>query len=646
MPPAALPWLLWGSAEKPNQRVALAAGPLQMVFEPQTGFLRHVRCGGHELIRGVYAAVRGPGWRTITPVISSLVTQVSGRAFSLSFHAVCHAPPVWFEWDGAVRGTEDGTVTFSMNGIAHTTFMRNRIGFCVLHPIEGCAGEPCVIEHTDGTLEHGKFPYFIAPHQPFQHLRAITHTIDGVETRAAFEGEVFEMEDQRNWTDASFKTYGTPLELPTPVQVAAGTRLHQSVTIAVRAPRPAVDVQGARDDAVRCTPGGQTCRVPALGVCLPHDPGCMDIAAVQRLRTAIRPAHLRIELHLAHDAWRAAFAYAVQQSRNMCSPLELALVLPEEPDAVLRVFAEACSAAAPDVARCLLLAEGRAALSHDTFTRARHLLDRCATLQSIGTGTNRYFTELNREHPPRVGAACIAYSCNPQVHAFDNASMAETVAGLAWTVTSARAFCADLPLAVSPLTLRPRVAPHDAHYTPAPPEWADPRQCSLFCCGFALGSIAQLALAGARSITLFDSAGWSGIIEDVRGAWLRHLFGTPVPHAVYPVYHLLADLADYARATLRAVHVDDPLRVQALLLEDDGRQRICLANLTPAPVTVVLAASGTVHVRTLDEHVLARALAEPDVFRASSSHVTSHADGMITLSLGPNAYVRIDLERT
>ena len=34
-----------------------------------------------------------------------------------------------------------------------------------------------------------------------------------------FNGETFEMEDQRNWTDASFKTYCTPLSLPYPIKI-------------------------------------------------------------------------------------------------------------------------------------------------------------------------------------------------------------------------------------------------------------------------------------------------------------------------------------------------------------------------------------------------------------------------------------------
>ena len=57
-------------------------------------------------------------------------------------------------------------------------------------------------------------------------MRAILHEVTpGVEVEVRMEGETFETEDQRNWSDASFKTYGTPLHLPFPVEVAEGTRV-------------------------------------------------------------------------------------------------------------------------------------------------------------------------------------------------------------------------------------------------------------------------------------------------------------------------------------------------------------------------------------------------------------------------------------
>ena len=48
-----------------------------------------------------------------------------------------------------------------------------------------------------------------------------------------FTGDLFETEDQRNWTDASFKTYCTPIGLAHPFRAEPGQRFEQSVTIRV-----------------------------------------------------------------------------------------------------------------------------------------------------------------------------------------------------------------------------------------------------------------------------------------------------------------------------------------------------------------------------------------------------------------------------
>ena len=87
------------------------------------------------------------------------------------------------------------------------TFWRNRIGICVLHPIRECAGAHYVAVKADGSTQGGVFPRDISPHQPVQDLAALLHEVSpGLWAHVRFNGEVFEMEDQRNWTDASFKT--------------------------------------------------------------------------------------------------------------------------------------------------------------------------------------------------------------------------------------------------------------------------------------------------------------------------------------------------------------------------------------------------------------------------------------------------------
>ena len=63
-------------------------------------------------------------------------------------------------------------------------------------------------------------------------MESIAHaTPGGGEITIRFEGDLFEMEDQRNWTDASYKTYSTPLRLPYPAPISEGDRVWQRVTI-------------------------------------------------------------------------------------------------------------------------------------------------------------------------------------------------------------------------------------------------------------------------------------------------------------------------------------------------------------------------------------------------------------------------------
>ena len=54
-------------------------------------------------------------------------------------------------------------------------------------------------------------------------LRAMTHSpMPDVKAEVRFEGDTFETEDHRNWTDASFKTYVRPLALPWPYVLQEG----------------------------------------------------------------------------------------------------------------------------------------------------------------------------------------------------------------------------------------------------------------------------------------------------------------------------------------------------------------------------------------------------------------------------------------
>ena len=217
----------WPRGAPPRPRAA-AGGPLSSSTSRATALLR---LGEREVLRRVHVAVRDRNWGTIPATLSAY--DLRRRTFEITFDARHWEGEIDFAWRGRIVGTPEGAITYTMAGEALTGFLKNRIGLCVLHPMEA-AGAPCTVEHVDGGVEEGAFPRLIAPHQPFLGIRAIRHRVaEGVWATVRLEGDTFEMEDQRNWTDASFKTYSTPLALPIPVRIDAGTRVEQSLHLTI-----------------------------------------------------------------------------------------------------------------------------------------------------------------------------------------------------------------------------------------------------------------------------------------------------------------------------------------------------------------------------------------------------------------------------
>jgi len=207
----------------------------------------------------------------------------------------------------------------------------------------------------------------------------------------------------------------------------------------------------------------------------------------------------------------------------------------------------------------------------------------------------------------------VCFSVNPQVHAFDNSTMVENLQGQAFAVESARQFVGHTPIAVTPITLRPRYNPNaqDAEtssLTKELPPQADPRQMSLFGAGWTAGSLKYLAEAGADTVTYYETTGWRGVMETETGSSLPEKFPSS-PGCVFPLYHVLADIGEFAGAGVVPSASDAPLRVDGLALKNGRQTRILLANLTPEP-QVVRAMDPTlgdrVYVKVLDERSVKR----------------------------------------
>jgi hypothetical protein len=211
---------LYGTHEAEERPVTLTAGRLSA--DLVNGNLRTIRYDGIEVLRAISYLVRDRDWGTYSPRIEGLAVKQDGDSFSIGYTAHCDGPDA-SRLAIAVRiEASENELTFVAEALSPTGFETNRCGFCILHPIVGIAGTPATVEHVDGHIVETRFPDQIEPWQPFMDMRAISHSVTaGVSARCLMEGDTFEMEDQRNWSDASYKTYVRPLALPWPYHVPA-----------------------------------------------------------------------------------------------------------------------------------------------------------------------------------------------------------------------------------------------------------------------------------------------------------------------------------------------------------------------------------------------------------------------------------------
>ena len=650
--------ILNGRREAAAASIPLRAGPLTMSFEPDTLLLRYVRLGSREVLRGVYVAVRDHNWDTVPAEVSNLELVTRGDTFVLTFDVRHDDGHVAFAWRGEVSGGADGTVRYLMDGRAERDFRRNRVGFCVLHPVAECAGAPCELEHVDGSREESVFPRSVAPqpyvdglprpHEPFARLRSMRHeAAPGVFATVAFEGDAFELEDQRNWTDASYKTYCTPLELPFPVAVPAGTTGRQAVTLTLEGDVPATEGAARGVEVVV----GEVARpLPPIGLGLASDGAPLSEREIGRLRT-LRPAHLRCDLRAWETDLPAVAERAAAEAEALGCGLEVAVHLGDDPEGELGSLAMDLAVLGPRVARWLVFRRGEKRTDPRWVALARKQLASVAPAAAFVAGTDAYFAELNRDRPPLEELDGLCYSINPQVHAFDDASLVESLEAQGETVRSAQAVAGGKPIVVSPVTLRPRFNPNATGPEPEPapgalPAQVDPRQLSLFGAGWTLASVKHLAEAGAASLTYFETAGWRGVMERAAGSRAPDPFPSE-PDTAFPVYHVLADVGDFAGGEVVSSRSSRPLEVEALALRSGARTRLLVANFTPEVRGVVVRLPGTppaVRVTLLDGDAAVAAGRDPEGFRSLPGARQELAGGPLRVCLPPFAIARIDVD--
>ncbi len=479
---------------------ALRAGPI--VVQVHESGLGAITCAGVEVLRGLTLPVRNADWGTHQTVTLSERTT----ATSLSRAFACVAGSFTAEFDVTLA---DGLLVAEVSIRFPAPAKINRAGFTLLHPIRGVAGQPLTLRHPDGRATETRFPALISPAQPARDIAGMAHVVQGVAVDIAMEGDIFEMEDQRNWSDASFKTYCRPLALPYPYAVAAGEVIRQRITLTLR--------PGHGDSDVAADAAPVRARMPQ--VMLAHEAGLSSVAALGSFPGV--PVLLRLDAQtpdgdLAACAGTSGLALEIvfddladldrqlERVRTTgLSPLRVtalprAFLKSYQPDAVWPSGVQPCDAIP--------------------------LLRAAFPQSAVGGGSLTNFAELNRCRPDPATVDFITFGNTAIVHAADDLSVWQTLEALPDIFASAQGIAAGKRLHLGLLSIAMRSNPY-GNQTAANPgrqrlpmAMEDPRQTTGFAAAYAVAVLAAAARAGVKSLALAmpdGPLGATGALADV-----------------------------------------------------------------------------------------------------------------------------------
>ena len=318
-----------------------------------------------------------------------------------------------------------------------------------MHPIQECAGKACTITDSQGEQITTAFPEFISPNQPFRNIKEMEWPLaDGTKAKLIFTGDIFETEDHRNWTDASFKTYSTPLDLPFPVAVEPGFQVQQKVHLQLS--QTSKNVREDRQSLQLALPEEQksSLKMPAIGVGRSSRPSPISESEIAVLKN-VNFAHYWVGIRFYRPDWEEELTSALGEAHTLQLPLELALFFEENEESFLFKLVQECMQQGASVKSVLLFHRQHNTTPEFLIKAAGTLLRNSFPNVKIGGGTDAFFAELNRERIPADGLDFLTYSINPQVHAFDNKTLTENLASQGETVKSAQQFAGGLPIHVS-----------------------------------------------------------------------------------------------------------------------------------------------------------------------------------------------------
>ena len=515
-------------------------------FDLARAAVRNVRYKNVQIIDLLYTAIRPWDWSTLDADEHSEDVKVTGDTCVITIKDL-FAGALDARTEITISTDNKFTVTYELRGLAEYSVNRWGICFCLNSAdwmgssVQTQGNEyklPAAISPqrvVDGVTQ-GLFPaanqmHFIAP--------------DNRSIKVNSTGKVLEAEDQRNWTDNTYKIYSGSLSEPRPYVASAGSAWSQSVTFEIDPPSKQV-ADGSKIVVKEID------SLPSIGLQFNTD----SLLPTDALNTAL--------FFLDIDHIRVNEESLTAQKINSVSAngliVEAALLSSHSGEKLHQDIAH-LNKQIPAGSRILIQREGREIVEQLDLPPNK-------SLSSFIPGTDAYLVDLHR-NKYNFGES-ISYSMVPTLHSSDTETIFKTLYTQAESINFAQEFLAPQVL-ISPITFSTRGNPETGHSRDQRINFASPEMAlrvrTIEGAAWTLGSIFALASAGAYSGTWHELFGEYGVIY-------------PESDAVKfsPTFHALSALgAHHAHQITIANSLDNSW----VAFENREAKKIVVASLRP-----------------------------------------------------------------
>lgn len=507
--------VLFGCLETLAPRQYLQAGPVSLIRQGTRW--GPICVHGHEVWHGVEFLLRDTGWGTPATVLDSeqLLTDEKGFELQVQAHIPCLAQDVIGSWDSQarllleirVRGNALGGLEFSVQATPTHDTLVNRCGWVVMHPLTaaGCAVQ---VSHADGRISQSQLPQEVPAWPPFTAMKGISHEYaPGYWAKAEFSGEDYELEDQRNNADASFKTYSRSNAMPRPFLLRQQQSWRRELSLHLADIAPANPSPTLKVDEKLETPCSKTTTEGFLR---------LGLAITAPIQHPVEPVFLT-----KLSRWQPDFLHLTLWPSITVDDVDWSQVrlMLDAAKSSLRIDICARDQSQPEwsgddtnFAQAMAQAMAQAGVvPHEVASlpcgeRAAQFLRSLFPSSAIGGGTPHFFAQLNRLDRSG-GEDFMAFTVCPIVHSAEDTSVMQGLQSLPSMLETARRRHPGTQWHLGPSGLAARASPLGRQATSdgskrIPLASVDPRSQGIFGAAWLLGHMAGATQAGVNALTL------------------------------------------------------------------------------------------------------------------------------------------------